>query len=1042
MLKSQPKSQMKGLTQFIVDLRNSKDQDEEDKKINLEINNIKTKFNNNNLNGYQKKKYVCKLIYIYLIGNPNLVDFGLKESFQLLQSNIFSEKKLGYIAVATLLDNEKILINGKNQKSKKFTSSKQRLNYILENIHTDLVRDLQSNNEEFNCLAIQFIASVFTINADSDNTIIKESDENSHLWLELVDMVYASVTSPISSPIVKSKASIALKSLLKLYPQVIITNNNWIPRLLKLIDDKDYSTIISSIPLLQFILSLEPQYVKSVMPSIASQLSQIVIEGKCPEPYFYYDSPAPWLIVKLLQLVEQLFLLVDQQGSQVLTIDKLDDNTINQLRQVVAKSIQNASQPIKGLPNRNSQSSILFQAVSLAVFLEASPEAISGAMNALLMLLTSNETNTRYLSLDALIKLTARSNSNYLSSLKDNFDKALNIIMKLLRDKDISVRRKALDLLYTICNFENYNIIISKLLDYFPNADFLLKSELAIKIAVMAEKFATDSTWYVTTMLKLLSIGGGSNSNGVGFMSNEVWERIVQIVVNNESLQKKTCKLLINLLRRPFDQRNVASPLQHQQQQPPPQALPLSESLIKVAAFVLGEFGDQINDIEDLNVIVQFQLLFDAYFKVSLLTRAMLLSTFLKFLVKFPNESFVPDIVDLFEIETQSIDLEIQTRAYEYLKLVTLQSDFKLAQNVIKPFPAFNNKVENPLMNRLGSVSRIVGVNRSRSLVMAKNIKSKPVSRAIPEEEEEVEEFNTTIENDPFNEESATAAATTTTTTTTTTTNNNNGSHSLKLSPNWYAGYHRMLHFDAGIFYEDQLIKITYRIMKNTNELTIKFTIINNARKNINKDITGFTILNLESLANIQDPNYTLHIQTLPESTIKDKTQMEIYIKVRNIIENNESPVLSMTYMCGGSFNQLNLKFPVLLLKTITPTTLSTFEEFNKRWNQIGQLLGIEQGQFIHKVILTHRYNSSNISRLLSRVGLAIIKTTDDTLNGPIYVASAGILHTQKSNYGVLITIRGTDEIGKELQIVVRCTGGGVAEVICSTLKEIFTGKF
>ena len=131
-----------------------------------------------------------------------------------------------------------------------------------------------------------------------------------------------------------------------------------------------------------------------------------------------------------------------------------------------------------------------------------------------------------------------------------------------------------------------------------------------------------------------------------------------------------------------------------------------------------GEFGDQINDIEDLNIIVQFQLLFDAYFKVSLLKKAML-----KFLVKFPNESFVPDIVDLFEIETQSIDLEIQTRAYEYLKLVTLQSDFKLAQNVIKPFPAFNNKVENPLMNRLGSVSRIVGVNRSRSLVMAKILK-------------------------------------------------------------------------------------------------------------------------------------------------------------------------------------------------------------------------------------------------------------------------------------------------------------------------------
>ena len=79
------------------------------------------------------------------------------------------------------------------------------MNYILENIHTDLVRDLQSNNEEFNCLAIQFIASVFTINADSDNTIIKESDENSHLWLELVDMVYASVTSQYQVQLLKVK---------------------------------------------------------------------------------------------------------------------------------------------------------------------------------------------------------------------------------------------------------------------------------------------------------------------------------------------------------------------------------------------------------------------------------------------------------------------------------------------------------------------------------------------------------------------------------------------------------------------------------------------------------------------------------------------------------------------------------------------------------------------------------------------------------------------------------------------------------------------
>ena len=1009
MQRSQPKSLMKGLTQFIVDLRNSKDQDEEDKKIHEEINNIKSKFKSN-LNGNQKKKYVCKLIYIYLIGNYDIVDFGLKEAFELFRSNVYSEKKLGYLAVSILLGNE-----NSTTKLKK-SSCTDHLNYVLNQVQSDLVRDLKSENEEYNCLAIEFIASCFNV-GESDAIVIKESDPNSQDWLELIDMVYSTVSSPISKPMVKRKGSLALKSLLRLYPEVIITNSNWVPRLLKLIDDKDYANAISCIPLLQFILTLNPQFIKSIVPGVSRRLKLIVIDGVCSSVDYYYDSPAPWLIVKLLQFVEQLFLLVDKNGSQVLTLHQLDENTINELRQVVAKSIQNASQPIKGLPNRNSQSSILFQAVSLAVFLEASPEAIHGAMNALIMLLSSAETNTRYLALDALIKLTARSNSNYLSS-KDKFEEILAVIMRLLRDKDISVRRKALDLLYTLCSFDNYNVIISNLLEYFPLADFQLKSELAVKIAVMAEKFATDSTWYVTTMLKLLSIGGGSNSNGIGFMSNEVWERIVQIVVNNEDLQKKTCKMLINLLKRPF---NPPQGTQHQgSRQPPHTPHQLSESLVKVASFVLGEYGEQVNDIDDLNVNIQFQLLFDSYFKVSLLTRAMLLTCFLKFLTKFPDALFVPNIVDLFEIETQSIDLEIQTRAYEYLKLVTLQSDFALAKSVVKPFPAFDNKTENPLMNRLGSLNQIVGVNRSRSVVMAKNIKGKPDTSMIGKEEEI--EGDTTVESDPFGESKAVT--------------------NPILSPNWYAGFHRMLHFDAGIFYEDQLIKITYRIMKNTNELTLKFTIINNAHKTIGKRITGFTVLNLESLASNQDPNYTLHIKTIPDPIITDKTQMDIEIKVRNVIENNESPILSMTFTCGGSFNQLNLKFPVLLLKTITPTALATVDEFDKRWQQISQLLGLQKGESIQHAVLAHRHNASNISRLLSRVGLAIVQTSPDLPDTPIFVTGAGILHTQKSNYGVLVKVAGTDEVGKELDITVRCTGGGVAEVIAATLKEIFTGKF
>jgi AP-2 complex subunit alpha len=42
------------------------------------------------VDGYQKKKYVCKLIYIYLLGYD--IDFGHMEALGLLASNKYWEK--------------------------------------------------------------------------------------------------------------------------------------------------------------------------------------------------------------------------------------------------------------------------------------------------------------------------------------------------------------------------------------------------------------------------------------------------------------------------------------------------------------------------------------------------------------------------------------------------------------------------------------------------------------------------------------------------------------------------------------------------------------------------------------------------------------------------------------------------------------------------------------------------------------------------------------------------------------------------------------
>ena len=49
------------------------------------------------LDGYQKKKYVCKLLFIFLLGHD--IDFGHMEAVNLLSSNKYTEKQI----VSTIL---------------------------------------------------------------------------------------------------------------------------------------------------------------------------------------------------------------------------------------------------------------------------------------------------------------------------------------------------------------------------------------------------------------------------------------------------------------------------------------------------------------------------------------------------------------------------------------------------------------------------------------------------------------------------------------------------------------------------------------------------------------------------------------------------------------------------------------------------------------------------------------------------------------------------------------------------------------------------
>lgn len=133
------------------------------------------------------------------------------------------------------------------------------------------------------------------------------------------------------------------------------------------------------------------------------------------------------------------------------------------------------------------------------------------------------------------------------SSSLDPVKKHQDTIILSLKDRDISVRRRALDLLYSMCDTTNSKVIVGELVRYLQIADYNLREEMVLKIAILTERFATEVSrsghfrrllheltgqyeWYVDTILQLISAAGDH-------VGAEVWYRVVQLVTNNEDLQ-------------------------------------------------------------------------------------------------------------------------------------------------------------------------------------------------------------------------------------------------------------------------------------------------------------------------------------------------------------------------------------------------------------------------------------------------------------------------------------------------------------------------
>ena len=172
-----------------------------------------------------------------------------------------------------------------------------------------------------------------------------------------------------------------------------------------------------------------------------------------------------------------------------------------------------------------------------------------------------------------------------------------------LKDADISVRRRALDLLFVMCDETNAETIVDELITYLVSADAAIREQMVLKIAILAEKYSKDLKWYVDTILKLISLSGDH-------VSDSIWHRVVQIVTNNRDgdLQSYAAERMFAI---------VSSKRCH-------------ETAVKIGAYVLGEFGFLVAEEPGMSGDQQFRALYQHFPTVTSATKALMLSAFAK----------------------------------------------------------------------------------------------------------------------------------------------------------------------------------------------------------------------------------------------------------------------------------------------------------------------------------------------------------------------------------------------------------------------------
>ncbi|KAK7749926.1 clathrin associated protein complex large subunit [Cytospora paraplurivora] len=617
--------------QFIRNVRAAKTIADERAVIQKESAAIRASFREESHDHQVRRNNVAKLLYLFTLGERT--HFGQIECLKLLASPRFADKRLGHLATSLLLD--------ENQE-------------VLTLVTNSLQNDLGHSNQYVVGLALCTLGNIASVEMSRD------------LFSEIEKLVST------ANPYIRRKAALCAMRICRKVPDL---QEHFIEKAAALLQDRNHGVLLCGLTLVTSLCETDEEEggeegivekFRQFVPILVRTLKGLASSGYAPE-HDVMGITDPFLQVKILHLL------------RVLAVG--DPQISEQINDILAQVATNTDS------SKNVGNSILYEAVRTILDIEADSGLRVLGVNILGKFLTNRDNNIRYVALNTLIKVVA---------IEPNaVQRHRNTILECLRDPDISIRRRALDLSFTLINESNVRVLIRELLAFLEVADNEFKPTLTTQIGIAADRYSPNKRWHVDTMLRVLTLAGN-------YVKEPILSSVVRLIATTPELQTYAVQKLYTNLKKDITQ----------------------ESLTQAGAWSIGEYGDALlrggqYEEEELVKVVKEHEIIDLFSTIlnsnyaTQVTTEYIVTALTKLTTRFTDATQIERIKKLLQYYQTSLDVEVQQRAVEYSNLFSYD---ELRRGVLEKMPPPQIKEENRVLGEASAKEKKKANRRSKPI--------------------------------------------------------------------------------------------------------------------------------------------------------------------------------------------------------------------------------------------------------------------------------------------------------------------------------------